>query len=133
MRTKSWFFAVIASAGLLAAPSTGQGEPGSIKAFMRPKLDYAQKVLAGLTLEDFDLVVKSARAMRGLSEAAEWQFLPGLEYTRHSGEFQRLTNELIRTGTEKNLDGATLAYVQLTMNCVNCHRHVRDAGKRPRQ
>jgi hypothetical protein len=26
---------------------------------------------------------------------------------------------------EENLDGATLAYVELTINCVACHRHVR--------
>ena len=29
----------------------------------------------------------------------------------------------------KNLDGATLAYVRLTMNCIECHKYVRDHKK----
>jgi hypothetical protein len=43
-----------------------------------------------------------------------------------SVEFQQLTDEIAAKADQKNLDGATLGYVQLAANCVRCHRHVRD-------
>jgi hypothetical protein len=96
---------------------------------MRPKLEHAQKVLEGLALEDHLLVADNAKALLRLSESAEWQVLPGPEYVRYSSDFQRITNELIQASNKKNIDAATLAYVQLTMNCVNCHKHVREARR----
>ena len=92
---------------------------------MRKKLEHAQKALQGLATEDFPLIQKNAEAMTVLSQAAAWQFLPTIEYARLSAEFQRLTDEMAQKAKEKNLDGATLAYVKLTMNCVECHKHVR--------
>ncbi|MBX9655695.1 hypothetical protein K2Y11_18930 [bacterium] len=114
--------------GFALVKTEAEPAPG-VRKFMRPKLDNAQKVLEGLALEDFEMVGKNANALLRLSEAAEWQVLPSPEYVRHSEEFQRVANELIRAANNKNLDSATLAYVQLTMNCVNCHKHVREARR----
>jgi hypothetical protein len=33
---------------------------------------------------------------------------------------------MVKMAKDKNLDGAALAYVQLTMSCVNCHKYVRE-------
>jgi hypothetical protein len=63
--------------------------------------------------------------MRELSEDARWQVSPNVNYLRLSAEFQDLAGELATTAKDKNLDGATLAYVKLTMNCVKCHKLVR--------
>lgn len=105
------------------------GAPDGVRRFMRPKLDHAQKVLEGLALEDYKMIAQNAKALMALSEAAEWQVLPSPDYVRYSGEFQRITNELIRSANKKNIESATLDYVQLTMNCVNCHKHVREFQK----
>ena len=35
-------------------------------------------------------------------------------------------DELIRHSNEKNLDGATLAFTQMTLSCVNCHQQLRE-------
>ncbi len=32
----------------------------------------------------------------------------------------------MRKAKDKNLDGVTLAYMDLTMSCVRCHQYVRD-------
>jgi hypothetical protein len=67
-----------------------------------------------------------------LSEAAEWEVptIPNAsEYIVFTSEFQRLTDELVQKAREKNMDGATLAYLRLTMNCVNCHKYVRQTAK----
>jgi hypothetical protein len=96
--------------------------------FMRAKLGYSQKTLAGLTLEDFDAIADSAKELRRLSEAAEWNVptMPNaVDYVVYTREFQRLTDEMADAAKSKNLDGATLAYLRVTMNCVNCHKYVR--------
>ncbi len=99
---------------------------------MHLKLEYSKKVLEGLTLENYETIVKNARALKALSEAAEWEVptIPNAgEYVVFTTEFQRLTDELAKKGREKNIDGATLAYLRLTMNCVNCHKYVRQLAK----
>lgn len=100
-------------------------QQGNVKEFMRKKLEHSQKILQGLTTEDFPLIQKNAESLTVLSQAAAWQAFPTIEYTRHSTEFQRLTEELAQNAAQKNLDGATLTYVKLTMNCVACHKYVR--------
>lgn len=104
-------------------------QQGGVGKFMRPKLEHAQKVLEGLALEDYEMIARSAKAMFRLSEAAEWQVLPDPEYVSYSAEFQKLTNQLAVSAGKQNLDAATLNYVQLTLNCVKCHQHVRDVRR----
>ena len=42
---------------------------------------------------------------------------------------RRIADDLVKKATEKNLDGAALAYVEMTLTCVKCHKHVREARK----
>jgi hypothetical protein len=99
---------------------------------MRTKLEYSKKALEGLTLEDYDAIAKSAKALRLLSEAAEWEVptIPNAtDYVYLTREFQRLCDDMAQKARQKNVDGATLAYLSLTMNCVNCHKYVRGIAK----
>jgi hypothetical protein len=99
---------------------------------MRTKLEYSQKALEGLTLENYDTIATSARALRLLSQAAEWEVptIPSApDYVTYTREFQLLTDEMAAKAREKNIDGATLAYLRLTMNCVNCHKYVRAVSR----
>ena len=47
------------------------------------------------------------------------------EYLHFTMDFQRIADDLIKSAGAKNLDGATLAYTRLTINCVDCHKYVR--------
>lgn len=96
-----------------------------ISKFMRQKLEHSQKVLEGLALEDYDLIAENAESLAVLSQAAGWQVLKTPEYAQHSTEFLRLAKQLGEMAEKKNLDGAAFTYVQLTINCVNCHKYVR--------
>jgi hypothetical protein len=116
---------VVAVVGGLASHGLAQLR-SRLSGFMRPKLDHSKHVLEGIALGDFDLIAKNARAMKELSEAAEWRVTPDITYLGYSREFQRLADELVQQAKEKDIDGATLAYVQLTLNCVNCHKLVRE-------
>lgn len=110
----------------LAWPIRGQDDPGrSLRQFMRQKLDHSQKVLEGITLEDFTLVKDNARQLAALSQTASWRVMQSPQYTQYSAEFGRLAEKLVRMADDRNIDGATLAYVELTINCVNCHKYFR--------
>ena len=113
--------------GSIARPGAGQPPP-TRRELMRTKLEASQKILEGLTLEDYALIGKGAKALRALSQASEWEVptIPNaVEYVVYTAEFQRLTEELTRKARDKNIDGATLAFFKLTTSCVNCHKYVR--------
>ena len=93
---------------------------------MQQKLVHAQKVLEGIAVQDFSLVRTNAEALITLSNKAEWQALKTSDYEVHSLAFRRYAQALVSAAKKKNVDAAALAYVQMTMNCVNCHKHVRE-------
>jgi hypothetical protein len=92
---------------------------------MTLKLKHAQQVLEGIALNDFDTIGKNSKDLLALSQKAEWRVFPTPSYLRHSNEFQRTTENLIQSAKDQNLDGATLAYLEMTLNCVRCHKYVR--------
>jgi hypothetical protein len=40
--------------------------------------------------------------------------------------FRRTADTLSKYAKDKNIDGAALTYVELTLSCVKCHKHVRE-------
>ena len=97
----------------------------TVDEFMRAKLVHAQKVVEGLTSEGYELIAKSSQQLSLLSQAAQWQVLQTPEYARRSAEFRRAADKLAQAGKDKNLDAALLAYVDVTMKCVECHKYIR--------
>lgn len=123
-RTSMMMFAVVAVVALLAGQGRSQKED-KLSEFMRAKLVHSQKILEGLATEDYDMIAKNSQEMSLLSQAASWQVLQTPEYMQHSAEFRRSADELTRVAKEKNIDAAALAYVDVTLKCVNCHKYVR--------
>jgi hypothetical protein len=109
-------------ARLFAGAVQGQG---NVKTFMRAKLEHSQKVVEGLTTENYAMIAKHASQMEVLSQEAAWQVLQTPEYRQQSLEFRRAAQSLREAADKKNLDGAALAYVDVTMKCVRCHQNVR--------
>lgn len=112
--------AIVASGATLSAQ-----RPNDVGTFMRAKLEHSKKLLEGLALEDFDLIAQQSQDLSLLSQATNWQVLNTAEYLEQSAEFRRTADALTQAAKEKNLDGAALRYVDLTMKCVNCHKYVR--------
>jgi hypothetical protein len=121
--------------GLLALAVTLAGWPLAsgggqkrtpLQEFMRQKLELAKNALEGLAVQDFALIAKNAKAMREVGEDARWRVSPNPNYLRLSAVFRDLADELATKANQEKLDGATLAYVKLTINCVECHKLVRD-------
>jgi hypothetical protein len=113
-------------AGLSHWRSQGQEPSPKVADLMRKKLTHAQKVLEGIALNNFDEIGRSAEELILISKSAEWRVINSPQYEVHSNGFRRAAEGLIEKAKDKNVDGAALAYVDLTLSCVKCHKYVRD-------
>jgi hypothetical protein len=102
--------------------------------WMKKKLDYSQNILAGITSEDFDKIADNARAMKGLGKFEAFIRSRNAAYTRQLQSFEDINDEIIRQADNDNVEGVALAFTQLTVNCVNCHKvlrqHVKSGGEK---
>ncbi len=130
MRKLLWSVAVLTTIGAILvtwyrAEAAPPEFPGDLRAFMQLKLKSSQQVLEGIVMEDFDRVVKHGQQLSLLSQDTTWQVLQTPEYLQHSIEFRRAADALTEAARKKNVDGAALAYMDVTLKCVNCHKYVR--------
>jgi hypothetical protein len=127
---------MLALAWIVPALSGDSGLPNKVPSqdskkvseLMRKKLQHAQKVLEGIALNDFEKILEQADALMQVSKEVEWKVLRTPRYEVQSNEFRRALETLQEKATQKNLDGAALGYVELTLTCVKCHKYVREAG-----
>ncbi|HVC93516.1 MAG TPA: hypothetical protein VND64_07485 [Pirellulales bacterium] len=81
--------------------------------WMRKKLEYSQNILSGLAKADFEEIAKQ---MQGLAQIEEFVRGRNEDYRTQLKSFHFANRELIRMSEEENVDGAALAYVQLTLS-----------------
>ena len=101
----------------------GQSDP--LETIMQWKLESAHNLLQALILEDFEAMDRNSKRLQRLSEASNWNVIRTHEYTRHSSEFRRAVDALKKAAQEKDIDSAALAYVEMTLQCLQCHTYVR--------
>ncbi len=119
---------VLSLASLL--PAQGTGEPSDkASIWMKQKLRASQEILKGLADGDFNSIGANAQSMNLLEHLEKWVRADRPDYRTQLRLFEFADHELIRAASEKNLEAATLAYNQLTVSCVNCHKLVRTAKK----
>jgi len=126
MKTKLLMLTIllIAVAGLSVALAQSRRNRAT-KEFMRDKLELSQRVLEGLATEDYDLIIAKGTKLSAMSKDANWQMFENPDYDQQSIVFRRHVNSLVKAAKDKNVDAATLAYVRMTMSCVDCHKLVR--------
>jgi hypothetical protein len=105
-----------------------KADPNKVKMLMHRKLDNAQKILEAIVMNDLDKVGKHAADMILVSREAEWMVYKTPQYEMNSDDFRRTAEKLVRQSKEKDMEGAKLTYLELTMTCFHCHRYVRDLG-----
>jgi hypothetical protein len=107
-------------------PPKREREPRKVSDLMLKKLASSQKVLEGLALNDFKKIGRHAEELIDISNQAEWRVLKTPQYELNSNEFRRIAERLVNNAKDRNLDAAALSYVELTLTCVRCHKHVRE-------
>jgi cytochrome c556 len=125
------FVLLLATGCILSLSASAQEPTTDAKTFMRAKLKYSQQILEALALSDFSNIERASNQLKLLSLDVNWQVRQTLEYRRQSAAFRDSANRLIEAGEKRNIDGAVLAYFQLTQNCVSCHKHLRDTPVEP--
>jgi cytochrome c556 len=117
--------AVLCGIGFICRADEPPSPKGGVRPFMRVKLEASNKILEGLATEDFRLVREGARTLHTMSGAEKWRVSNDPLYRQYSAEFNRQAERLLEKANERNLDGATLAWVECTMSCVRCHKYAR--------
>src|SRR5260370_12521681 len=125
MNKVSYWLAALVAAWSVTSLS-GHGEEKQARELMQKKVTHSHKVLAGIALNDFDQIAKNADELVRISKDIEWKVLKTPKYELYSNEFRRAAEGLRENAKTKNLDGANLAYVDMTLTCVKCQKHVRD-------
>lgn len=131
------FVAVVVIAGPALAIALSWSTPASgdkkgdkkDESLMRKKLEYSQRILEGIATADFKLIGKNAEAMQELARSKAFDPVKSPEYRAQFLMFDFANAELVRLATEESLDGAALAYTQLTLSCVKCHQQLRARAK----
>lgn len=96
-----------------------------VSKFMRMKLDASQQVLAGLALEDFELIQEGASKLEEMSAAEKWRVTNDPLFREHSVDFQQVAKRLVKNGKDGKLDAAALSWVEMTLQCIECHKWAR--------
>lgn len=112
--------------GVPAHVATGQEPSKAVARLMKKKLDAAQLSLEALALSDFKRLNHAAEELQAVGQAAEWRLIKSPRYDMYSDAFRRSAEELGEAARAKNIDSAALAFMDMTLNCVKCHKYVRE-------
>ena len=121
---KKWLIAIALVA--LACEANEVYAQLRLRQLMLDKLQTSQKLLEAIATADFKKVGVHAEQLSQLANQAEWMAYKTPKYELHSNEFRRAAENIARKAKDKNIDGVTLAYMDLTMSCVRCHQYVRE-------
>ena len=104
-----------------------KGAPTRGSKLMVEKLKNAQTLLEGLATNDFEKITASTSELIRISKEAEFFSAHKTPmYEVHTNNFRRAAETIMQKAKDKNLEGATLAYVDMTVTCIRCHQHTRE-------
>lgn len=102
-------------------------EPASaLSRFMRQKLQASNLILEGLCTEDLKMVSEGSASLMKMSTQEKWRVSNDIMYRRYSTEFVNAVEELQKEAEDNNMDGTSMAWVNVTMKCLKCHEWVRN-------
>jgi hypothetical protein len=110
----------------LALGQTGSAQPPELDELMQRKLDNAQWLLEAVVMADHEAVERFTTELIRISETSLWS--PWLEpdYGHYAVDFREAAGLVIDNAQDRSVDGVALSYMQLTLNCVRCHKRVRE-------
>jgi cytochrome c556 len=97
---------------------------------MQVKLKRSQVLLEALAKEDYKTLEDSAESLVRISDSTAFlRAYKTAEYEFQAQVFRRSAVALAAKAKDRNLDGATLAYTEMTLSCVKCHTYFRTQKK----
>ena len=98
----------------------------ALSRFMRQKLQASNLILEGLCTEDLKMVSEGSTSLMKMSTQEHWRVSNDMMYRRYSTEFVNAVEELQKEAEDNNMDGTSMAWVNVTMKCLKCHEWVRN-------
>jgi hypothetical protein len=117
-----WAAAVAVTTSLAVSSSTAQTT--ALNRVMRQKLELSQGMLAAVVTSNWADLERRSEALARITNDPAWMVLNSPEYAKQSQAFLRATQDLVDAAKRRDLEAAPLAYVSLTLSCVQCHRYV---------
>ena len=93
---------------------------------MDRKLAVTQEVMEGIARNDFKKISQQSQKLHLLSREAGWRVLATPTYLRLSEDFRATATQLEKAADKENLDAVGLAFVKLSISCIECHRYARE-------
>jgi len=115
---------VIAAVLVLGAIDQANAQTAATTRVMRQKLVDAQGVMAAVVTGNWVELERRSKALAKAVDDPAWLVFRTPEYAKQGEAFVRALNDLADTAASRDSDGASLAYVALTMRCIQCHRYV---------
>ena len=98
----------------------------ALKKFMRQKLHASNQILEGLCTEDLEMVSDGSDTLMKMSGEEHWRVSNDIMYRRYSTEFMHAVEELQQEAKDNDMNGTSMAWVNVTMKCLKCHEWVRN-------
>ncbi len=102
------------------------GKVRTLKDFMRQKLKASNQILEGLMVDDMQMIDKAADTLLRMGKAEHWRASNDMMYLQHSREFMTTVEDMQKKARKDSLDGTSLAWINVTMKCIQCHEWVRN-------
>ena len=104
-----------------------QDEPErALERFMRQKLQASSLILEGLCTEDLKMVSEGSDTLMKMSREEHWRVSNDVMYRRYSEQFIHAVEELKHEAEDNDMNGTSMAWVNVTMKCLKCHEWVRN-------
>ena len=93
-----------------------------LQMLMQQKREYARELLMAVTLGDWTELERLGSGLLQLTDDPTWAQLKSPEYAEYSAAFLGATQSLLDAARRRDTVAAPLAYISLTMSCVQCHQ-----------
>jgi hypothetical protein len=123
------FGSVLCATLLLALTTSSAAQLPRLDELMRQKLEHGQNLFEAVVLADHVSVERYAYELTLLSEASTWTPLRTHQYLSYASTFRDAAASLQEAARDRDQDKVSSAYMELVASCVQCHQHVRGAGR----
>ena len=108
----------------VATSLTTTAQTSPLDRLMRQKLDHSQAILAAVVTSNWPELQRHSEALVALTHDPAWIVLQTPEYATQSAAFVRAAQDLVAAAVRRDLEETPVAYMSLTLRCVQCHRYV---------
>jgi hypothetical protein len=124
MRSRKWLLVVAAVSIGGIGVGVAAAQTVALSRLMRAKLDHSQQILGAVVTSNWAELQRHSEELQRAAQDPAWSVLTTPEYVRQTTAFLRASEDLVDAAKRRDGEAAPLAYVSLTMSCVQCHRYI---------